>query len=68
MKKTGIFFHYQDGERLRDFPASLEGILSRDNVLYYDAFYPGKPPTAFDLEVIPLDVVLRVHSAQMVER
>jgi acetoin utilization deacetylase AcuC-like enzyme len=68
LKKTGIFFHYQNGERLRDFPEALEGILSRDNVLYYDAFYPEKPPTAFDLEVIPLDVVLRVHSAHMVER
>jgi len=68
MSTAGIFFHYQDGERLRDFPDALEGVLSQDNILYYDAFYPGKPPTDFDLELIPLEVVLRVHSAQMVER
>jgi acetoin utilization deacetylase AcuC-like enzyme len=65
---TGIFFHYQNGERLSDFPEALEGILSRDNVLYYDAFYPTKPPTAFDLELISLDIVRRVHSQRMVEQ
>jgi acetoin utilization deacetylase AcuC-like enzyme len=68
MTITGIFFHYQNGERLRDFPDALEGILSRDNVLYYDAFYPGKPPTDFDLELIPLDLVQRVHSRRMIEQ
>ena len=67
MAITGIFFHYQDGERLRDFPGALEGILSRNNVLYYDAFYPDKPPTDYDLELIPLDLVRRVHSEGMVE-
>jgi len=65
---TGIFFHYQNGERLRDFPGALEGILSRDNVLYYDAFYPTKPPTAFDLELISLDLICQVHSQRMVEQ
>jgi acetoin utilization deacetylase AcuC-like enzyme len=65
---TGIFFHYQNGERLRDFPDALEGILSQDNVLYYDAFYPTKPPNSFDLELISLDLVRKVHSNQMVER
>jgi acetoin utilization deacetylase AcuC-like enzyme len=65
---TGIFFHYQNGERLRDFPDALEGLLSRDNVLYYDAFYPGKPPTDFDLELIPLDLVRLVHTSQMIDR
>jgi len=65
---TGIFFHYQNGERLRDFPEALEGILSKDNILYYDAFYPTKPPTDFDLELIPLDMVRKVHSNRMVEQ
>ncbi len=65
---TGIFFHYQDGDRLRDFPEALEGILSRDNVLYYDAFYPGKPPSSFDIEPVPLDEVCAVHSHDMVGR
>jgi acetoin utilization deacetylase AcuC-like enzyme len=65
---TGIFFHYQDGERLRDFPEALDGILSRDNVLLYDAFYPLKPPSSFDIEPIPIEDVLAVHSRDMVER
>ena len=65
---TGIFFHYQDGDRLRDFPDALEGILSQDNVLYYDAFYPTKPHNSFDLELVSLDLVRRVHSRGMVEQ
>ena len=68
MTTTGIFFHYQNGERLRDFPEAFEGILSKDNVLYYDAFYPTKPPTAFDLELISLKLVQQVHSQRMVEQ
>ena len=68
MGATGIFFHYQDGERLRDFPQALEGILSRDNVFFYDAFYPLKPPSSFDLEPIPVEVVGEVHSSDMIER
>ena len=68
MKTTGIFFHYQDGDRLRDFPQALEGILSRDNVLFYDAFYPTKPPSAFDIEPVPITDLLAVHSSDMVER
>jgi len=65
---TGIFFHYQDGDRLRDFPEALEGILPRDNVRFYDAFYPLKPPSSFDIEPIPIEDVLAVHSRDMVER
>jgi len=65
---TGIFFHYQDGERLRDFPEALEGILSLDNVLFYDAFYPLKTPSSFDLETIPIDIVGQVHTTDMIER
>lgn len=65
---TGIFFHYQSGDRLRDFPEALEGLLSRDNVLYYDGLYPLKPPSSFDLEAIPIELLCRVHSRDMVER
>ena len=68
MNTTGIFFHYQDGERLRDFPEALEGILSLDNVLFYDAFYPQKTPSSFDLETIPIDIVGQVHTSDMIER
>ncbi|GAH91150.1 unnamed protein product, partial [marine sediment metagenome] len=37
MKRTGIFFTYFQGERLRDFPQVLAGILDKENVSYYDA-------------------------------
>jgi len=68
MKRTGIFFHYHEGQRLRDFPQALEGILDKDNVFLYDAFYPSKPPSAFDLEPIPEEVLYQVHTLEMVER
>ena len=68
IKRTGIFFHYQDGERLRDFPQALDGILDKDNVFLYDAFYPLKPPSSFDLEPISEDALYQVHAPEMVER
>ncbi len=68
MKRTGIFFYYQEGERLRDFPQALDGILDKDNVFLYDAFYPLKPPSSFDLEPIPAEVLYQVHTPEMVER
>jgi acetoin utilization deacetylase AcuC-like enzyme len=66
--KTGIFFHYQRGERLRDFPEVLSGILDKDNVFLYDAFYPSKPNSSFDLEPISVQTLLTIHSPEMVER
>lgn len=68
MQRTGIFFHYQDSVRLQDFPDALEGILDKDNVFLYDAFYPSKPPSSFDLEPIPDEWLHQVHSSEMVER
>lgn len=68
MQRTGIFFHYQDGERLRDFPQALAGILDKDNVFLYDAFYPLKPPSSFELEPISEDVLYRVHTQGMVNQ
>ena len=68
MKRTGTFFHYQDGERLQDFPQALEGILDKDNVFLYDAFYPSKPPSSFDLEPLPVQALYQVHATDMVER
>jgi acetoin utilization deacetylase AcuC-like enzyme len=65
---TGIFFHYQMGERLRDFPQALESVLSKDNVFLYDALYPSKPHSPFDLDPIPLELICRVHTPEMVER
>jgi len=68
MMRTGIFFHYQEGERLRDFPQALDGILDKDNVLLYDAHYPLKQPSSFDLDPIPKELLYRVHTPEMVER
>ena len=42
MKRTGIFFAYFQGERLRDFPGALEGLLDKQNVSYYDAVYGSR--------------------------
>jgi len=66
--KTGIFLYYQRGERLRDFPEALKGILEKDNVFLYDAFYPSKPPSSFDLESISPEMLYQIHSPEMVER
>ncbi len=68
MKQTGIFFHYQDGERLRDFPEALDGILDKDNVFLFDAHYPLKPPSSFELETIPEETLSKVHTPQMIRQ
>lgn len=65
---TGIFFYYQQGERLKDFPQALDRILEKDNVFFYDALYPSKPASSFDLEPIPLEIIIKVHSPEMVAR
>ena len=64
--RTGIFFYHQTGERLRDFPEALQGILDRENVFYYDAHYPSKPPSSFELETLHPELLYRVHSPAMV--
>jgi acetoin utilization deacetylase AcuC-like enzyme len=68
MKRTGIFFHYQDGERLRDFPQALAGILNMDNVFLFDAFYPLKPPSSFELDPISEETLSQVHTRVMVSQ
>lgn len=65
---TGIFFYYQQGERLKDFPQALQGILEKEDVYFYDAYYPGKPESIFDLPPVPADALYRTHSKEMVER
>jgi acetoin utilization deacetylase AcuC-like enzyme len=66
--RTGIFFHYQQGERLKDFPDALEGILEKENVFFYDAFYPSKPESNFDLTPLPTEALYRIHTHEQVER
>ena len=65
---TGVFFYYQLGDRLRDFPHALAEILSKNNVFFYDAFYPSKPQSSFDLEPIRIETLAKVHSPDMVRR
>ena len=65
---TGIFFYYQQGDRLRDFPQALDALLERDDVFLYDAFYPSKPASSFDIEPIPLEILRKIHTPEMVER
>jgi len=60
VRRTGIFFLYLIGERLNDFPEELEGILSRDTISFYEAFYELKP--------VPEDLLLRVHTPRMIEQ
>jgi acetoin utilization deacetylase AcuC-like enzyme len=66
--RTGIFFHYQTGNRLRDFPEALNGILEKENLFFYDALYPCKPLSSFELEPIPLEMLYRTHSPEMVQQ
>lgn len=66
--RTGIFFYYQTGERLQDFPKALEGILEKENVFFYDAFYPSKVPSSFDLEPISLEMLCQIHSPEMIKQ
>ncbi|MDY6881211.1 MAG: hypothetical protein V2J25_09875 [Desulfatiglans sp.] len=65
---TGIFFHYQQGERLRDFPQALNGILDKDNICYFDSFYPSKPETDFDIAAVPMEALYKIHTPKMVDR
>ena len=62
---TGIFLYYQQGERLRDFPQALEEILPKENVFLYDAFYPSKPPSSFDMDPLSPEVLCQVLSPEM---
>jgi acetoin utilization deacetylase AcuC-like enzyme len=66
MTRTGIFFTYFQGERLRDFPQALDGILDKENVTYYDAAYASSDGLYY-LEPLSEELLLKVHSPAMVE-
>jgi len=66
MTRTGIFFTHFQGERLRDFPQALAGILDEENVSYYDAVYESRDGLYY-LEPLSEELLLRVHSSAMVE-
>ena len=67
MKRTGIFFTYFQGEQLKDFPQALAGILDKENVSYYDAVYDSRDGLYY-LEPLPEELLLKVHSPDMVQR
>ncbi|MFC2051478.1 hypothetical protein ACFLT4_01945 [Chloroflexota bacterium] len=66
MKRTGIFFTYFQGERLKDFPQALNGILNRSNVAYYDTVYDSRDGLYY-LEPLSEELLLKVHSRAMVQ-
>lgn len=65
---TGIFFHHQQGERLRDFPQALEDVLARPNVFFFDALYTEKQVSDFDIAPVPDEMLLKVHASEMIVR
>ncbi len=65
MTRTGILFTYFQGERLRDFPQALAGILDKENVTYYDAVYEVRDGLNY-LAPLSEELLLRVHSPNMV--
>ena len=67
MKRTGIFFTYFQGERLRDFPQALDGILDKENVSYYDAVYESRQGLGY-LEPLSEERLMTVHSPDMVKK
>ena len=67
MKKTGIFFTYFQGERLRDFPEALSGILDKENISYYDAVYDSWDGLYY-LTPLSEEVLFKVHSPSMVQQ
>jgi len=67
VKRTGIFFTYFQGERLKDFPQALDGILDKENVSYYDAVYESRQGLYY-LEPLSEELLLKVHSQSMVQR
>ena len=44
----------------------LAGILDKDNVFLYDAFYPLKQPSSFELEPLSEEILCQVHTPEMV--
>ena len=68
MKKTGIFFPYMGGERLRDFPnPALKGILEKENVFYHDARYEVMDGIHY-LKKMPEELLAEVHTREMIEK
>ena len=68
MKQTGVFFHHQEGERLKDFPEALGNILSYDSVLYCEPAYTDASVSFLDYPIIENDLLYRIHDIDMVRQ
>ena len=66
VKRTGIFLPCFRGQRLSDFPQALDGILSEDNVHYYDGVYRVTDSTNH-IRPVNEDILLKVHSREMID-
>ncbi|MDP2719004.1 MAG: hypothetical protein U1D67_06455 [Dehalococcoidia bacterium] len=53
---------------MKDFPDVLADLMVKHNVLFFDAYYPSKPVSSFELEPVTPDMITRVHSPEMVEK
>ena len=53
---------------MRDFPGALAGLLEKENVFFFDALYPLKPASAYDLQKVRRETLLKVHSQALVDR
>jgi hypothetical protein len=58
------FFHYQKGHRLKDFRQALEGICHIPSVFLYDAYYPPKLASSFELKPVAIQTIYQVHSSE----
>jgi acetoin utilization deacetylase AcuC-like enzyme len=64
--RTGICFPHFEGNRLSDFPQALAGILDKKNVYFYHGVY-CEGNNAFFLKPVPYEILLKVHSHDMIE-
>ena len=65
-KRTGIFLPRFQGQRLKDFPQALAGVLDKDNVSYYDGVYAASNP--YYVKPATEEMLEKVHSRDMIER
>ncbi|MFC2035116.1 hypothetical protein ACFLUJ_03220 [Chloroflexota bacterium] len=65
-KRTGIFFTYFQGERLKDFPQALAGILDKGNIFYHDAVYDSRQGLGY-LQPLSEEMLRKVHPHRMVQ-
>ena len=66
-RETGIFFSYFQGDRMKDFPEALAGILDKENVAYYDAVYESTNGLYY-MKPAPIKLLGKVLSPSMIKQ